>query len=75
LNTKAKVEILQQRIAERNFIIEAEVEIRGITRRKTYILDRHSTEIEIQKYISDKIIEEEKRNDSEIGKKFEVELE
>ncbi len=75
MKTTAKVEILQQRIVERDFIIEVEVEIKGITKRKTYILSRDSTDQEIQEYISDKIIKEEKRNVGTIGTKFEVELE
>ena len=73
MNTKAKVQILEKRIAERTVIIEADVEIRGITRRKRYIVDMNSSNDYIKKYISDKIIEEEKTN--VIGESFEVEVE
>ncbi len=72
MNTKAKVQILEKRIAERTVIIEADVEIRGITRRKRYIVDMNSSNDYIKKYISDKIIEEEKTD--VIGESFEVEV-
>lgn len=72
MNTIAKVEILQKRIAERTIIIEADVEIRGITKRKRYIVDMNSSNDYIRKYISDKIIEEEKTD--VIGESFEVEV-
>lgn len=72
MSTKAKVQILQKRIAERTVIIEADVEIKGITRRKRYIVDMNSSNDYIKKYISDKIIEEEKTD--VIGESFEVEV-
>ena len=72
MNVKARVEILQQRTVERNVVIEADVEIRGITKRRRYIVDRNSSNDYIKKYISDKIIKEEKNN--VIGEVFEVEV-
>ena len=72
MSTIAKVQILQKRVAERTIIIEADVEIRGITRRKRYIVDMNSSNDYIIKYISDKIIEEEKTD--VIGESFEVEV-
>lgn len=70
--TKAKVDILQRRIVEKQIIIEADVEIKGITRRKRYFVDKSLNAEGIRKHISDKIIEEENRD--VVGEKFEVEI-
>jgi len=73
LNEKAKIQILQQRNVEGNLSIEVDVEIRGITRRKSYLVDKGLNDAEIEKYISDKVIKEEEQNVF-IGKKFKVDL-
>lgn len=73
MNEKAKIQILQQRNVEGNLSIEVDVEIRGITRRKSYLVDKGLNDAEIEKYISDKVIKEEEQNVF-IGKKFEVDL-
>ena len=69
---KAKVRILQERKVEKTLLIEAEVEIKGITRRKRYTLPNTSSNEDIRKHITNKLIEEENRN--VVGSKFEVEL-
>ena len=73
MNGKAKVQILQQRNVEGNLSIEVDVEIRGITNRRSYLVNKNLNDTEIEKFISDEVIKEEKQNVF-IGKKFEVDL-
>ncbi len=68
---KAKVEILQQRVAGNKTFIEVDVEIKGIKNRRRYEVPNDATYTEIQEYIKKEIIKEEYIN---VGKEFEVKL-
>ena len=70
---KAKVKILQQRNVENSMVIEVDIEIKGITKRRQYLVAKNLSDVEVEKHISDKVIKEEEQNVF-IGKKFEVDL-
>jgi len=73
LTGKAKVKILQQRNVENSMVIEVDIEIKGITKRRQYLVAKNLSDVEVEKHISDKVIKEEEQNVF-IGKKFEVDL-
>lgn len=69
---KAKVEILQKRIAGKNVFIEADVEIKGITNRKRFQVPVGASNEEVKKIITTTLVEQE--NVDNVGLKFEVQL-
>lgn len=72
MNYKAKIDILSIQNVESNIVVETNVDIRGIIRKKRFTLPKGSNNDEIKQHIKDKLIEEENRN--VVGEKFEVDL-